>query len=187
LGMGDIAQWNNPGAPLFIAGQFPGEEEDKIGLPMQGKGGQWTEWALTRVAGIPWSYGFYTNILACKPPNGKAKAKFVKTCAERVYEALEIVQPKLIVSMGLVAGKFFVSSNKAKMSELAGTDRMFKFRAWSDPKIISIPIVFVTHPFEPARQNSVYAKKTSEARVTHDFQFLKNKCVEMGLLERIPE
>lgn len=176
LGMGRIQHGERPGAPFFCVGQYPGEDEDRIGLPMQGKGGRWVHWAVVDIAGIPWDEAFITNVLGCKP-QGNPKAKSLEACAPRIHELLTMVQPRIIVAMGLLATKFFASDNKVKMGAMAGkTGKFGKY-----------PVFFTTHPFEPPRQKTAYSRQESERNVIRDYEGLRDYCTEMGLLERIME
>lgn len=175
LGMGRIQHGEAPGATFFIVGQYPGKDEDIIGLPMQGAGGRWVEWAM-KILGVPYSECFFTNVLACIP--GRAPGvKCVAACRPRVDECLQMVNPKVIISMGLVAAKFFKEDNQIKMVSVAGTQGTYR----------GYPVLFVTHPFEPARQKTIAGKQESERRVKEDFKDAKAKCIEMGLIERIME
>jgi len=166
LGMGPVP------AQIMAAGQYPGAEEDKLGLPMQGAGGKWVHWAWTHVAGLDWESTFFTNILACKPPD-KHKQKHVDTCGPRLVELVQLVQPRLIVAMGLVASRFFSSSDRT-MTHLSGKRGVYN----------GVDVFFVTHPFEPARQSNPADREESMNRVTNDFRGLHTRCVELGLLNR---
>lgn len=160
----------------MVMGKHPGKDEDRIGLPMQGKAGHWVSWAITQLAGISYDECFFGNVLGCMP-KGTPKTEFLKACAPRVDELVQMVQPKLIISMGLETAKFFSGDRNAKMTHLAGTTGEFA----------GFPVVYTTHPFEPGRQNSVSAKEASEARVQADFRTVRRIATEMGLIERTIE
>jgi DNA polymerase len=166
-----------PGAPLFVVGQFPGKDEDHIGLPMQGSGGQWVHWATTKIMGVSWDDCFFTNILGCKPPTDTVRRGPLEACTPRIWECLELVKPKLIISMGLVASKFFTGDKNAKMGLLAGTQGVYR----------GVPVVYVTHPFEPVRQKTENAKAESEAKVIRDFRRARGYAVELGVIDRTLE
>jgi len=160
------------GSPILGLGQWPGEEENKVGIPMQGAGGRATHHAITRISLIPWDMCFFSNVLGCTAETSKT-AKFMKTCAPRVYELVEIVQPKIILSMGLVAGNF-LAGTKVSMGKLARTVRDFA----------GVPTYFATHPLEPERREGWRAKRDSRRRVEEDFLMFRNVCVEMGIIKR---
>lgn len=166
LGMGKVPS-------LFLgAGQYPGAEEDDKGIPMQGAGGQWVHWAWTGIAKLSWEDAFFTNILACKPP-ASHRQKHVDACAERLNDLIQVVQPKIIVAMGLVASRFFSSSDRT-MTHLSG--RRGKYG--------DVEVFFTTHPFEPARQSNANDRQESTNRVTSDFLGLRARCMELGLITR---
>jgi uracil-DNA glycosylase len=197
--MGKVAHGDMPGAEVFVVGQYPGKDEDKIGQPMQGQGGQWVHWAVAKVAQIHYDKCFFTNILACtpipKPKVGEVEAKkgpkeaaaskekvsirknFTEQCGVRVREALDLVKPKLIVSMGLVAAKFFSNDPQVKMGAVSGSRGRF----------CGYPVIYTTHPFEPARQATAQGKKESEAKVIRDFQMVRRMAVELEILDREAE
>jgi hypothetical protein len=54
-------------------------------------------------------------------------------------------------------------------------------------KFLGYPVVYTTHPFEPARQATAQGKKESEAKVIRDFQMVRRVAVELGILDREAE
>jgi len=176
LGMGRIRHGDMPGAPFLVMGKHPAKEEDRIGLPMQGPAGAWVKWAITSVLGVPYDECFFGNVLGCKPP-GNPRVKWIEACTPRVDELLELVQPKLIISMGLVASKFFLQDKKIKMGDVAGTRAAYE----------GYPVAPVIHPFEPARQKTASGKRESERKVVASFRSVRDWCIELGLIERLIE
>jgi DNA polymerase len=172
--MGRIAHPPHPGAPLLLFGQFPGKDEDITGLPMQGQGGRWVHWAVCQVAGINWDECFFSNVLGCKPPEGKVKKAYSEPCSPRIHELIALVQPKLLVAMGLEAAKFFSGNSKLTISKAAG-----KFDTFGKYEIL-----YTRHPFEPARQKSVPARLEIEHAVQSDFTVLRRRCTELGIIAR---
>jgi DNA polymerase len=176
LGMGRIPHGVHPGAPFFVAGKHPGEDEDKIGLPMQGPAGHWVKWALTGPLGASYDDCFFANVLGCKPP-GNPRVKWIETCTPRVDELLELVQPKMIIAMGLVAAKFFLEDKKIKMGDVAGSRHVYR----------GIHVAPVIHPAEPPRQKTASGKRESERKVIANFRSVRDWCIELGLIERLIE
>lgn len=167
LGMGAI----HP--KVMAVGQYPGKDEDMKGLPMQGAGGSWTYWAVTKVAGIAWDDCFFANVLGCKPKAAPGRA-IIRTCGPRLYELIGIVSPQVILSMGLVAARFFLNDYTTSMASVAGTNRT----------IDSVPLFFTTHPFEPARQNTTEQFEESKKKVVREFKALHRFLTERGIVER---
>lgn len=68
---------------IMAVGEAPGEEEDKQGKPFVGRSGKLLRTTLQ-------AFGFdnvtYTNIVRCRPPDNKIKAKHIKAC----YRSLPI-------------------------------------------------------------------------------------------------
>jgi uracil-DNA glycosylase family 4 len=163
-------------ADILAIGKFPGKDEDRIGLPMQGKAGQEAYKAITKVVGVRWAECFFTNVLGCSPPKGKSNVLVAwrQACTPRVDDLIRLIKPRIIVGMGLEAARFLAMDNKASMGSLANTAGEYR----------GIDCFFVTHPGEPLRQQTPATVRESQKRVTRDFQGLRDRCVELDLLQR---
>ncbi len=95
----------NPQADLVIVGEAPGADEDRLGEPFVGRGGE----LLTKmIAAIGFSRDdvYICNILKCRPPNNRdPNTQEVQACSPYLRSQLELLRPKLILAVGRIAGK----------------------------------------------------------------------------------
>ena len=73
-----------------------------------------------RVPGLKREQVYIANIVKCRPPQNRAPAPDeVETCTPYLVRQIEIVRPKAIVTLGLPASKYMLSSNLS-MGKLRG-------------------------------------------------------------------
>jgi DNA polymerase len=130
---------------LFLIGEAPGAEEDRDGRPFIGPSGQLLV-DLLREVGVDRNRAFLTNALKCRPPGRKGEPRELSNCREHLLREIELVQPKVIVCLGLAASQSLLNTTEA-MGRLRG--RVQRFR--------NIPVVCTYHPaylmHNPAPQN----------------------------------
>jgi len=143
---------NIPADILFV-GEAPGFSEDLLGVPFAGPAGHLLDDIVREVLRICDAEALktgFTNSVACIPKDPENPSEKVKepdeeailACLPRFYEILELVSPKIVVSVGSVASTF-----------LNRQDIYYKLPAISQRNIIKI-----THPAAIMR-----APKTSHA------------------------
>jgi uracil-DNA glycosylase family 4 len=108
-----------PVAEFMIIGEAPGKDEDKTGHPFVGSAGRYLDHVLEGT-GIERSDFFITNIVKCRPPNNRTpKANEIETCiGNYLMEQIELVDPHLILLLGLTAVKTMLS--KKSVDEVRG-------------------------------------------------------------------
>jgi DNA polymerase len=91
---------------VMIIGEAPGKEEDESGHPFVGSAGRYLDHVLEGT-GINRSDFFITNTVKCRPPKNRTpKSNEVETCTSNyLFEQIELINPNLIVLLGLVAAK----------------------------------------------------------------------------------
>lgn len=98
-------------ADLMFVGEAPGRDEDIQGRPFVGKAGQ----LLTKIINAMQFHreGVYiTNVVKCRPPNNRnPHREEVENCKNYLLEQIEMIKPKVIVTLGKVATDFFVQSH----------------------------------------------------------------------------
>ena len=91
----------NPQARLMFVGEAPGEDEDKQGEPFVGRAGQ----LLTKIIeaiGMTREQVYIANVIKCRPPgNRNPEPDEVGTCEPFLFEQLGIIQPRIVVALGL--------------------------------------------------------------------------------------
>lgn len=131
---------------IVIVGEAPGRNEDLEGKPFVGSGGKLLN-ELLQNAGLDRNDLYITNIVKCRPPdNRKPDPDEIATCA-RTYldKQLEILKPKLIVTLGGTALEYFTGKNK--MGEAHGKLMSTKY---------GIPVLPTYHPAAVFRTRSYH-------------------------------
>jgi len=109
----------NPNADIMIVGEAPGADEDEQGLPFVGRAGQLLTKILEAIS-LPREEVYICNILKCRPPNNrKPLVGETDQCEPYLWRQIEIVQPKLILALGLTAANTLLK-NKESMTNLRG-------------------------------------------------------------------
>ena len=108
----------NPDADVVFIGEAPGKKEDEQGLPFVGASGRFLNEMLA-AAGMDRSDVYITNIVKYRPPSNrdpstKEKQEFWPYLARQ----LEIIDPKVIVTLGRHSMEFFLPD--AKIGEIHG-------------------------------------------------------------------
>ena len=106
-------------AKIFFIGEGPGENEDLTGRPFVGRAGEMlNKWIAAM--GLKREQVMIANIVKCRPPNNRVPAPDeVATCTPYLQRQLEIVRPKVIVTLGLPSAKYMLQTNST-MGRLRG-------------------------------------------------------------------
>lgn len=108
----------NPNADIVFIGEAPGKKEDEQGLPFVGASGKFLDDMLAH-AGMNRSDVYITNIVKYRPPNNRdPKAEEKQAFWPYLAEQLEIIDPKIIVTLGRHSMEFFLPD--AKIGEVHG-------------------------------------------------------------------
>lgn len=90
----------NPDADLVFVGEGPGADEDRTGRPFVGRAGELLT-KMIHAMGLTREDVFICNIVKCRPPNNRAPApEEVESCWGYLVRQLQIIQPKVIVTLG---------------------------------------------------------------------------------------
>src|SRR5581483_8165179 len=115
----------NPNADLMFIGEAPGADEDIKGEPFVGRAGQLLT-NMIKAMGVTREDVYIANIIKCRPPgNRQPERDECDTCSPFLMRQIEVVRPKVIVSLGAVAAKTLLAVT-APMGELRG--RWFDFK-----------------------------------------------------------
>ncbi len=141
----------NPNADLVFVGEAPGADEDETGRPFVGRAGE----LLTKMImamGLTREDVFICNTLKCRPPNNRAPApEETNACWDYLIRQLQIIQPKVIVTLGNPATKGLLMT-KLGITKLRGN--------WQQLPDIGeglggIPVMPTFHPAYVLRNYSV--------------------------------
>jgi uracil-DNA glycosylase len=98
----------NADADLMFIGEGPGYYEDKQGEPFVGAAGQLLNRMLEEI-GVRRADVRITNVILCRPPgNRDPLPDEVETCAPWLREQIELVDPRVIVTLGNFATRFML-------------------------------------------------------------------------------
>jgi uracil-DNA glycosylase family 4 len=95
----------NADADLMFVGEAPGASEDEQGLPFVGRAGKLLETLLGEI-GLQRNDVFICNTLKCRPPGNRDPLPVeIENCHEYLYRQVELIQPRVICSLGNFATK----------------------------------------------------------------------------------
>lgn len=133
-------------APVMIVGEGPGAEEDARGLPFVGKAGQLLD-RMLKAAGLEGRV-MITNTVFWRPPGNRTPtADEQAVCAPFVARALELVKPKLVLTVGAAAARAVLHTTEG-ITRLRGN--------WGEWHLaeggVSAPVMPTLHPAFLLRQ-----------------------------------
>ncbi|ADR18924.1 uracil-DNA glycosylase [Calditerrivibrio nitroreducens] len=109
----------NLDAEIMFIGEGPGEDEDRQGRPFVGRAGQLLT-KMIEAMGYKREEVYIANIVKCRPPNNRAPFdEEAFACIGYVKKQIEIVNPKVIVTLGSTATRYLLNTDK-KISTIRG-------------------------------------------------------------------
>jgi len=101
----------NADADLMFVGEAPGAEEDRQGLPFVGRAGAFLTELLEGI-GMKREDVFIGNTLMCRPPGNRDPQPIeIETCRPYLERKVELIQPKVIGTLGNFATKLLTGSS----------------------------------------------------------------------------
>jgi len=95
----------NPNADVLVIGEGPGAEEDKQGLPFVGRAGKLLTDMLKAIK-FEREEVYIGNVVKCRPPENRTPLQDeMDTCLPYLKKQVELINPKLILCLGLTAAK----------------------------------------------------------------------------------
>lgn len=130
FGVGDLsAGW------LFV-GEAPGAEEDLRGEPFVGQAGKLLDNMLAAIGLKRGQNVYVANVLKSRPPqNRNPEPAEVRACLPFLRRQIELIEPKIIVTLGRVAAQALLGRD-ASLASLRG--QVHRYR--------DIPLVATYHP-----------------------------------------
>jgi uracil-DNA glycosylase len=96
----------SPQASMVFVGEGPGREEDLVGKPFVGEAGKLLTKIIENGMRITRKSVYICNVVKCRPPNNRDPEKDeIKTCIPFLKQQLHIIKPKVICTLGRVAGQ----------------------------------------------------------------------------------
>jgi DNA polymerase len=115
--VGDVPAGGRP--RLALVGEAPGATEDETGRPFVGKSGALLD-LLLREAGLDRSAAAVLNVVKCRPPGNRTpRAPEVARCSGWLRRQLELLDPPVVVALGLSSAKWFLGP-RTVLAEVRG-------------------------------------------------------------------
>ena len=115
----------NPNADLILVGEAPGAEEDRQGEPFVGKAGQLLNKILDAI-NFKRKDVYIANILKHRPPNNRnPKPEERKRSLPFLLRQIDLINPKLILSLGKVSAQTLLDKN-ASLTSMRETFHSFR-------------------------------------------------------------
>src|SRR5215212_8501509 len=106
----------NADADLMFVGEAPGFHEDQQALPFVGRAGELLDELLAGI-GLSRAEVFITNVLLCRPPgNRDPQPEEIDACKPYLYRKVELIEPKVVCTLGNFATKLLTRSSRGIMS-----------------------------------------------------------------------
>ncbi len=108
-------------AKIFFIGEAPGEKEDLEGIPFVGRAGNELNKQLEKI-GLKLENCYIANILKYRPPkNRNPSVEEIKNHTPYLVKQIEIIKPKIIVTLGNYSTKFILADfDPKKMNKIEG-------------------------------------------------------------------
>ncbi|MCB5257715.1 MAG: uracil-DNA glycosylase [Candidatus Cloacimonadaceae bacterium] len=115
----------NPDALAMLIGEAPGVQENIYGRPFVGPAGNLLT-NMLKAINLSREDVYICNIVKCRPPNNRnPEPEEREACLPYLLEQIEIIQPKLILMLGLVAAQTLLNT-KLSMEKLRQTTHSFQ-------------------------------------------------------------
>jgi len=110
----------DPDAALMFIGEAPGEDEDLSGRPFVGRAGQLLDRMIAAMS-LRREDVYIANVVKCRPPGNETPTEEESaTCGPFVLRQVEIIQPRIVVSLGACATHYLLGG-KDPMRVLRGS------------------------------------------------------------------
>jgi uracil-DNA glycosylase family protein len=162
------------GASIMLLGEQPGDQEDKQGHPFVGPAGRILDRALDE-AGIDRSDVYVTNAVKHfkwtergkrrihQRPNGSE----IRACGYWLDAELGVVQPRLVVLLGAVAGEAMFGS-RYRVGEHKGTSEEASLGSWHGLVVGTIHPSAVLRGPDPESRDRAYAGLVADLVVARE-------------------
>ena len=109
----------NPQAELVFVGEGPGAEEDAQGRPFVGRAGKLLD-DIIKAMKLKREEVYICNVVKCRPPENRLPdTEEVAACLPYLLAQLEIIKPKIIVTLGALSTHTLLKTKEA-MNKLRG-------------------------------------------------------------------
>ncbi|MDU0810150.1 MAG: uracil-DNA glycosylase [Burkholderia sp.] len=152
-------------ADWMLIGEAPGEMEDLQGEPFVGQAGKLLDNMLKSLSLNRKNNVYITNLIKCRPPgNRNPEPNEIANCIPYLRQQIELVKPKLIVTLGRFAGQTLLQSTSS-IKSMRGRVHAYK----------GIPVVVTYHPAYLLRNLNEKSKAWIDLCLARDIFSCKNQ------------
>jgi len=102
----------NHHAPIFIVGEAPGRDEDRVGRPFIGPSGILLDKIFTACGFNRKEHLFISNIVRCRPPGNRPPTpQESAACLPWLHKQLELTDPRIVILLGATALRYMAGSD----------------------------------------------------------------------------
>jgi uracil-DNA glycosylase len=113
---------------IALVGEAPGAQEDETGRPFVGRSGALLDQLLAE-AGLDRGEAAVLNVVKCRPPGNRTpKALEVARCSGWLRRQLDLLDPPVVVALGLSAAKWFLGP-RTVLGQVRGRPHLVDGRA----------------------------------------------------------
>ena len=158
--------FGNPNADVVFIGEAPGAKEDQSGVPFCGASGKVLDELLEEI-NLKREDIFITNTIICRPPkNRNPKKEEIIQCHDRLKKTLEIISPKVIVTVGNFATRVIMPEiGKQGITKIRG--QVFKIN-FDGRDYTVVPVIHPANYLYKGRSPVVFEQ------MKQDFETIKN-------------
>ena len=128
---------------VMLVGEGPGRNEDLQGRPFVGQAGKLLDELLT-MAGLMRDNVFICNVVRCRPPNNRDPLPDeIKTCTPYLERQIDVIRPKLIVTLGKHSTAYFFSKTSLPFKGITSAHGKAKDVSFLDLSLTLFPTL---HP-----------------------------------------
>lgn len=132
----------NPAAEIMLVGEGPGEQEDREGKPFVGRAGQLLDKMLAAI-GLDRTKVYIANMVPWRPPgNRNPTPEELALCAPFLHRQVELVAPKLLVTLGNVPTQALFSTGQG-ITRMRGQWKTLTINSWSGPALPTLHPAFL--------------------------------------------
>jgi uracil-DNA glycosylase len=141
-----------PAPRVLFIGEAPGAEEDRTGLPFQGRSGKRLDAAIGSIGLGPDDFGI-VNLIKCRPPENRFDPTAAGACRPFLERQLDWLRPERLVTLGAHALRALDPSSPPILTA-AGTPRTL-------PRGPLFPMI---HPAAALRSRRLAERWTADVR-----------------------
>jgi uracil-DNA glycosylase family 4 len=161
----------DPKARVMLIGEAPGSSEDLQGRPFIGAAGKFLETLLSGI-GLSREGVFICNIVKCRTPRNRPPRPLeVQTCTRYLDRQMEIIKPKLLVTLGSCSTAYIFSRADLPFTGITAVRGKIGRVDLHDVPMRIFPM------FHPAA--ALYSARYRE-QITADFKLLKKELDTKG-------